>query len=190
MRRTRWVRVILVIIFSFLVGYNLGWGQQKECGKVQKVVDAYPAKPEEVVEAFVNADFKGCGLGYDVVCKWTEIQKYTLWEDAPGWDMFTVVKEFKIIPISQNSTTAIVKVEYKVIGNVDGSRLIKAKNNEIVKYKLIKVDGLWKIDSPQLPPHVGIKKAIEHLKIVSEQYENNLQQKQKIKQIIKELKKY
>ena len=142
------------------------------------------------MRAFVNADFKGCALGYDIVCKWADIQKYTIWEDAPGWDTFTIVKEFNVIPISQNSTTAIVKVKYKVIGILDGSRLIKAKNNEIVNYKLIKVNNLWKIDGPQLPPHVGIKIVIEHLKVVSKQYKNNSLEKQKIKQIINEQKKY
>lgn len=153
----------------------------------QKEVAAYPATPEGVVEAFVKADFNGIGAGWSGA--WSEIQRYTTWLDSPGWDIGNIVADFKITKIRKKSDTADVKVEYKSIGDLsfeDVPIFNEAKTNEVVLYKLIKKNNWWKIESPQLPPHVGVKKVIEHLKLISEE-EKNPQNIKKIRQVLRNI---
>lgn len=130
-----------------------------------KSLEAYPTTPEGVVEAFCKEDFIGTGAG---VGDWAKIQQYTTWPDAPGWDESILVVTFKVTKIRENSNTAEVKVEYKSIGRLYSDEIgpvfEKTKTNEVVIYKLIKKGSQWKIESPQLHPHVGVKTKIKLLK--------------------------
>jgi len=133
----------------------------------RKTSEAYPTTPEGVVEAFCNEDFIGTGAG---IGDWAKIQQYTIWSDAPGWDESILVVTFNVTKIRENSNTAEVKVEYKIIGRLYSDEIgpifEKAKTDEVIIYKLLKKGSQWKIKSPQLHPHVGVKTKIKLLKEV------------------------
>jgi len=139
--------------------------QVSEAEIKEKNIINYPSTPEGVVEAFCKEDFIGTGAGLG---DWIKIQQYTTWPDAPGWDESILVRSFKVTKIRENPNVAEVKVEYKSIGRLYSDEIgpvfQRVKSNEVVIYKLIKKGGQWKIESPQLNPHVGAETKIKLLK--------------------------
>ena len=150
----------------------------------------YPLIPKEVMEAFCKADYNGAGLSTK---GWPIIKKYTTWVDAPGWDSVVVISEYKLTSVKENLRTASVIVDYKVIGNLDSGEKISNLERNIhmqkINYNMVKLNGQWKIDNPQEPPHISVNTAIGVMEnqIKKETDERLLKQ---ANDIIKTLKKY
>ncbi len=130
-------------------------------------LEKYPSTPEGVVYSYCKMDADGAGLETE---SWLELQKLTLWEDAPGWDMSVVIKKFNIKKISESQDRAEVKVEYDLVGILKQNgrfHLDTEKISETFIFKLIKKENVWKIESPQEPPHISIDTAIKRLEAES-----------------------
>lgn len=127
-------------------------------------LQSYPLTPEGVVDAYCLESFNGAGSSSET---WEKIQKYTVWEDAPGWDTAVVVSNYKITKISESPNTAEIKVEYEIIADlpadIRGFKLLTDRLSVVFLYKLIKQEGHWKIKSPQEPPHISRSAEIKKL---------------------------
>lgn len=124
---------------------------------------AHSLTPKGVMEAFCKEDFKGSGgLGPK---GWPSISEYTTWIDAPWWDTFVVISEYKVTSVKENLDSANVIVVYKVIGNLESTEKIydleKNVHTQKINYGLVKRNGQWKVENPQLPPHISKIFAIE-----------------------------
>ncbi len=113
------------------------------------------------IEAFCNEDARGAQAWED---DWaTKIKPLTTWTDAPGWDKVTVIKGYRILAVKEDGNKAEVNLVYEVVGNLVsdaiGLNFIRDIKEEAVNYVLVKVDSSWKIESPQLEPHISAEAA-------------------------------
>ncbi len=134
-------------------------------GLFQQVCGAqdYPDKPERVVEKYCELDAQGAQISGK---QWSIISEYTTWDFAPGWDGCSVISRYTVKKISENQNTAKVKVTYYIIGQYSGGyprwkNIHKARS---YIYTLIKQKGFFKIQEPQLEPHICLKTAIKMVK--------------------------
>ncbi len=110
--------------------------------------------PEDVVRYYVNRDASGfvwSGL-LDA-----ERAAFTTWKDAPQHDSFFIATRYEIIPVRANkSDEAQVEVRYvlKGVGDAHGTLVPAQDPHHRVLFNLKKVNGLWKIASPE-PPSVS-----------------------------------
>ncbi|WP_041245444.1 hypothetical protein [Geotalea uraniireducens] len=159
--RIKLISYIVILLVCYVSSLSV-FGDQANPnhGKTQ----SYPLTPEGVVEAYCLESFNGAGLSSDT---WVKIQKYTVWEDGPGWDTAVVVSNYKITKIRESSNTAEIKVEYEIIADlpadIRGFKLTTDRLSVAFLYKLIKQEGHWKIKSPQEPPHISISATIDKL---------------------------
>ena len=122
--------------------------------------NSYPATPAAVVESYCKSDFDGDQfLGEH----WDRFVQYATWPDAPGWDSATVVSGYTVTPVWKGSRTARVKVVYHVVGTLDGEDAKAREAAETHVYKLVRRGGRWKVEAPQLRPHVSPGTAITRL---------------------------
>ena len=100
-----------------------------------------------VVEKFCKADAQGARLSSKTS---GQTRSLTTWEDEPGWDKVTVISGFKISKETYFEGKAQVTVIYEVVGKRAGEK---------VTFTLVPVDRQWKIEAPQIEPHVASKHA-------------------------------
>lgn len=116
----------------------------------------YPRTPRAVVEAYCKADFDGMQTDSDT---WRSFAQYATWPDAPGWDGFTIVSGYTVSPAGP----ARVKVIYAVLGVLEGEEARAAPRPKEVVYTLVRRGGRWRVDDPQLEPHVSPEVAMRLL---------------------------
>lgn len=121
---------------------------------------AEPQTPVEVVKAYLRTDARGLFSPWDDV---KNLLKYTTFADAPGWDAFTVTEAYSCEAGKESGNNATVEVTYQNLGVISGFNFKSDPGKEVVTYKLIKEGGAWKIDEPQLQPHVASPVAMEYL---------------------------
>ena len=122
-----------------------------------------PTTPVEVVQAYLAADAAGLALGGPGVEK---LLQSTTWADAPGWDAVTVTKSYSCQPGKETQGKATVDVTYENVGALSQTAFTAMPDQEKVTYTLVKMEGRWKIDEPQLQPHITPARAIAALKEV------------------------
>lgn len=125
----------------------------------------YPETAQGVVEAFCRSDYRGDGLNSQT---WPRMQRYTVWEDAPGWDRLIVVSGFKLSGQHISDKKAEIVVRYDVVATIDAgersSEVTFVSESRQIAFQLELVNQKWKIHEPQDPPHISVEKAIQILK--------------------------
>jgi hypothetical protein len=125
---------------------------------------SYPGSPAAVVAAYIEADDAGKALDGDTA---GQVLKYTTWEDAPGWDSLAVIKSYDIGEVGYDESKASVQITYHLLGQLTGSAFTAKKADETISFELRKVKGQWKIEKPQLPPHLDVASAMTVLKTIA-----------------------
>jgi len=120
----------------------------------------YPGAPASVTAGYIEADGKGLALDSDT---FPQVQRFTVWPDAPGWDTFTVVKSYDIDEVGWTGNKASVQITYHVLGTLSAFTFTPKPADEIVSFELRKRKEKWKIISPQLQPHLFVASAIAAL---------------------------
>lgn len=120
--------------------------------------DKYPGTPASVVAAYVEADGEGLALEGDTS---SEVLKYAIWKETPGWDSYTVIKSYDIVEVGRTGDKASVQITYHVVGEVSGPEFTAKTATEKVTFGVVKKNGKWKIAGPQIGPHVTIESAIK-----------------------------
>jgi hypothetical protein len=116
----------------------------------------YPRTPRAVVEAYCKADFDGMQTDSDT---WPWFARYATWPDAPGWDTFTIVAGYTVSPAGPSKA----RVVYEVLGVLAGEEARAEPGPEEVVYTLARRGRRWKVDAPQLRPHVSPEVAMRLL---------------------------
>jgi hypothetical protein len=122
--------------------------------------------PQEVVSSYCKEDAAGAQTAADSEeDSWLrKIKPLSTWEDAPGWDTFQVIQGFQVLePTEDPADKAQVQVEYQVLGKLnsdeEGYSFQLAKQTKKVTYDLIRTGKTWKIEAPQLEPHISVETA-------------------------------
>jgi hypothetical protein len=112
-----------------------------------------PNTPASVVRSYCEFDLKSGRISTD---NFKKLPPVVTWKEEPGWDTVVVVSGYKILSSKQTQDHAVVTVQWAVLGYSEAENVTREKKSEVVAYQLKLLKGLWKIDSPVLPPHVSV----------------------------------
>lgn len=144
--------------------------------------------PTEVVRDYCTMDMNGVRLTGET---WQKIKSFICWEEEGGWDAVTVIRDFTVLDSTIASDTAIVTVEFKLLGSQEGDDVwYPEKESDISDKKefiLIKKDQNWCISSPMYRPLVEALKIIDHLSEVLKASEAEGQNRPVLKKSIDQL---
>ena len=121
---------------------------------------AYPTTASAVAQDYCMEDANGAGLSSRTIDK---VFRFTTWKDGPAWDTAVLISSYRLSSVNQKEKAATVQVIYTVIGNLTPNELEEKRHDEKVILHLVKQNSQWKIDRPQIPPHISVKTAVKHL---------------------------
>lgn len=110
----------------------------------------YPKSAKDVMAKYLALDADAAGIA---AASWPELQAYTTWKQFPNYDTFTVIDGYSIGKVVQGHTRAQVTVIYQTLGQLS-DKFVPDVKAETVVFHLNFVDKQWKVDEPQLGPHV------------------------------------
>ena len=120
--------------------------------------------PVEVVKRYVLLDQKGARLdapSFDTVIPYID------WKEEPAWGRVVVIQE-TIVPEDYrkweilNNLEVIIPVTFHVRGAVymETAVFVPEDTTEEVRFHVKVVGNYWRIVSPVIPPHVGLKRMV------------------------------
>ncbi len=120
--------------------------------------------PAEVVKRYVLLDQKGARLDAP---SFETLTPYIEWKEEPAWGRAVVVEK-PTVPEDYrkweilNNLEVIIPVTFHVLGAVylKTATFVPEKTTEEVRFHVKVVDGYWRIVSPVIPPHVGLKRMV------------------------------
>lgn len=82
------------------------------------------------------------------------------WPEEPGWDMTTVVRAWETRLLARAGDTVRVEVRYAAAGILEPVderrwRFVPADSAEVRVFTVVATPSGWKIDDPQMEPHVA-----------------------------------
>jgi hypothetical protein len=113
----------------------------------------YPSTPARVVRLYCDFDLNTGRISTE---NFEKLPSIVTWEEEPGWDTVVVVSGYKILSSKQTLDHAVVTVQWAVLGYAEAENVSREKKSEVIVYQLKLLKGLWKIDSPIVPPHVSL----------------------------------
>ena len=120
--------------------------------------------PAEVVKRYVLLDQKGARLdapSFDTVIP------YIAWREEPVWGRVVVVQETTVPEDYRkweilNNLEVIIPVTFHVRGAVylKTATFVPEETTEEIRFHVKVVGNFWRIVSPVIPPHVGLKRMV------------------------------
>lgn len=149
--------LLMCFIFSFMCTPPHAVAGDVQADSLAK----YPDTPQGVVEAFVKADLKSPFGSNDARKTYTDSHRYN--DEKYNW--FSIVTSYKTTVLTQEANKAVIQVRFNLVGEVCTCEKLKLEvYYEDVNYQLEKINGLWKLVTSDLTPHISIKSAINILK--------------------------
>ncbi len=120
--------------------------------------------PVEVVKRYVLLDQKGARLDAP---SFDTLIPYIDWKEEPAWGRIVVVQK-TIVPEDYrkweilNNLEVIIPVTFYVRGAVylETASFVPEETTEEVRFHVKVVGNYWRIISPVIPPHVGLKRMV------------------------------
>ena len=137
--------------------------------------------PAEIMDEYCKLDFDGGQLTGE---GWHKMAHLFTWSDAPGWDQFSVVRDYKVVSAQVSGNRATVTVEFQKVGELtDEPAFTSRKSTEIVGFQLVrtlhewkfdadgnpvrtKAEWRWQIQRPQLQPHISCDSALKQIEAI------------------------
>jgi hypothetical protein len=120
--------------------------------------------PAEVVKRYVLLDQKGARLE---AASFDTIAPYIDWKEEPAWSRVVVVQHISVPEDYRkwdilNNLEVVIPVTFHVLGAVylENASFIPEKTIEEVRFRVKVVKNYWRIVSPIIPPHVGLKRIV------------------------------
>ena len=120
--------------------------------------------PAEVVKRYVLLDQKGARLDAP---SFETLTPYIEWKEEPAWGRVVVVEK-PTVPEDYrkweilNNLEVIIPVTFHVRGAVylETATFVPDEATEEVRFHVKVVENFWRIVSPVIPPHVGLKRMV------------------------------
>lgn len=118
-----------------------------------------PNDPRGVLAAFIRADAWGLQTSS---AAWHWVGEMTVWQDGPGWDTTTLVDSAEIASPRIGRDEARFTVRYHSLGTVHtdgyGQPVLDTGSAGLEQkvFKLVRVQGRWKVAEPQDQPHLSV----------------------------------
>lgn len=120
--------------------------------------------PADVVKRYVLLDQKGARL--DAV-SFDTVTPYIQWKEEPAWGRIVVVQKTTVSEDYRqweilNNLEVIIPVTFQVRGSVylETASFVPEDRTEEVRFHVKVVGNYWRILSPVIPPHVGLKRMV------------------------------
>lgn len=120
--------------------------------------------PAEVVKRYVLLDQKGARLE---AASFDTVLPYIDWKEEPAWGRVVVVQETNVPDDYRkweilNNLEVVIPVTFHVLGAVylEKVSFIPEETMEEVRFRVKVVGSYWRIVSPIIPPHVGLKRMV------------------------------
>ena len=120
--------------------------------------------PAEVVKRYVLLDQKGARLE---AASFDTVMPYIEWKEEPAWGRIVVVQKTTVSEDYRqweivNNMEVIIPVTFQVRGSVylETASFVPEDRTEEVRFHVKVVGNYWRILSPVIPPHVGLKRMV------------------------------
>jgi hypothetical protein len=157
---TFWVRVRLASSLLALAVLSLAatsHAQVSPSGSIKR-------SPAEVVKRYVLLDQKGARLDAP---SFDTLTPYINWKEEPAWGRVVVIEETSVPDDYRkweilNNLEVVIPVTFHVRGAVylENATFIPEDTTEEVRFHVKVVGNYWRIVSPIIPPHVGLKRMV------------------------------
>ena len=124
--------------------------------------------PAEVVKRYVLLDQKGARLDAP---SFDTLTPYINWKEEPAWGRVVVVEETSVPEDYRkwdilNNLEVVIPVTFHVRGAVylENATFIPEDTTEEVRFHVKVVGNYWRIVSPIIPPHVGLKRMVSFVR--------------------------
>jgi len=124
--------------------------------------------PAEVVKRYVLLDQKGARLDAP---SFDTVTPYINWKEEPAWGRVVVVEETSVPEDYRkwdilNNLEVVIPVTFHVRGAVylENATFIPEDTTEEVRFHVKVVGNYWRIVSPIIPPHVGLKRMVSFVR--------------------------
>lgn len=152
-----WVCVSALLVLVLLTSAVPSNAQLSPSGSMRR-------SPAEVVKHYVQLDQKGARL---VASSFDTVAPYINWKEEPAWGHIVVVqkttvpedyRQWEIV----NNLEVIIPVTFQVRGSVhlETASFVPENRTEEVRFHVKVVGNYWRILSPVIPPHVGLKRMV------------------------------
>ena len=120
--------------------------------------------PAEIVKRYVLLDQKGARLDAP---SFDTLIPYIAWKEEPAWGRVIIVQETTVPEDYRkweilNNLEVIIPVTFHVRGLVylETATFVPEETTEEVRFHVKVVGNYWRIVSPVIPPHVGLKRMV------------------------------
>jgi hypothetical protein len=124
--------------------------------------------PTDMLDKYLELDIKGIRL--DPMSQ-EALTSYTVWKGEPVWGKAVVVTDYAVINDFKQWTVislseVVIPVEYKILGSVywETAVFFPEPRVERVGFRIKIVGDRWRIAEPIMPPHIGQKRMINHVR--------------------------
>lgn len=120
--------------------------------------------PADVVKRYVLLDQKGARLDASA---FDTVLPYIDWREEPAWGRIVVVRQISVPEDYRkwdilNNLEVVIPVTFHVLGAVylENASFIPGETIEEVRFHVKVMKNYWRIVSPVIPPHVGVKRMV------------------------------
>lgn len=124
--------------------------------------------PSTAVKAYLSLDMKGARLEST---SWETLRPYINWSRELSWGIVVVIEDYEVIDEIKawevvNLLEVWIPVKFKVLGTMEWDEVVfkPEPHVEEVRFHVKAVGDRWRIIEPTLPPHVGRKRLIGHVR--------------------------
>lgn len=146
----------------------------------QALIGEMKKDPTEMLKQYVSLDERGARL--DAI-SFETLKPYINWKEEPAWGHAVVISQVTVIgDVDQweilGPTDVIIPVEFRIVGLVywDSVTFIPEPHTEVVKFHIKGIKDRWRIVDPILPPHVGLKRMINQVRLTLSEEKDPMRQ--------------
>lgn len=125
--------------------------------------------PTDMLKQYVALDERGARL--DAI-SFETLKPYINWKEEPAWGHAVVISQATVIDdVKQwevlGPIDVFIPVEFRIVGLVywDSVTFIPEPHTEVIKFHIKGIKDRWRIVDPILPPHVGLKRMINQVRL-------------------------
>ena len=135
--------------------------------------------PAEVVKRYVLLDQKGARLD---ASSFETLIPYIDWREEPAWGRVVVVQKTTVPEDYRkweilNNLEVVIPVTFHVLGAVylETAVFVPEETTEEVRFHVKVVENFWRIVSPVIAPHVGLKRMVSFARDAEAHEQNEAQ---------------
>lgn len=125
--------------------------------------------PADVIEKYLSLDRRGARLDAATA---PVLRPYVAWGTEPSWGRLMVISRYEVVhDVRQwevlSSQEAFIPVVFHVVGSlhIETATFWPEVRVERQRFHVKAIDDRWRIVGPQLPPHVGLKRLIDYVRL-------------------------